>query len=92
MFNGQHPADAKLLRSKQSFCHRCTPSAIDAQPVLSMQAARQAVTTLEPSFSEAQAHLQESLEIQSNVILQVAQLYCLSAHLPVHAQHKLLRL
>lgn len=36
-----------------------------------VQAAREAFTALEPAYSEAQAHLQESLAIQNDVILQV---------------------
>lgn len=38
---------------------------------LHVQAAREAVTAMEPTYSEAQAHLQESLSIQNDVILQV---------------------
>ena len=40
--------------------------------MLPVQAAREAVTSLEPACTEAQAHLQESLGIQNNVILQVS--------------------
>ena len=39
--------------------------------MLPVQTAQEAVTSLEPAFTEAQAHLQESLGIQNNVILQV---------------------
>ena len=36
-----------------------------------MQAAQEAATSFKPNHTEAQAHLQESLDIQSSVILQV---------------------
>ena len=40
--------------------------------ILPAQAAREAVTSLEPAFTEAEAHLQESLGTQNDVILQVS--------------------
>lgn len=39
--------------------------------MLHVQAAREAITALEPAYSETQAHLQESLSIQNDAILQV---------------------
>lgn len=49
--------------------------AAPAEDSPAITAARQAVTTFEPQVTEAQQHLQESIEVQNSIMLQVYQGY-----------------
>ena len=53
-------------------CCSCKLGGTVLNLTLPVQAARKAVTSMEAALVEAQAHMQESLSIQNDVILQVS--------------------